>query len=151
MGRHRATKVRVDAYVMVQPGGRMDGQLVRSCCGEIPDRRAASWLINDNGTISLFDMTINGFIPAPFSVIPNQWNKFSLIADTRTNNWEFAFNDVVFRRARPLKFLTTTSYIDAVNFRDRYSRHLHRCGHHHCHRPQVGRCQWRLAIERRRH
>ncbi len=54
-------KVRVDAYVLVRPAARMAGQLVRTGGGEIPARTAGSWLINENGSVSLFDVTLNSY------------------------------------------------------------------------------------------
>ena len=108
-------KVRVDAYVLVRPAARMAGQLVRTGGGEIPGRTAGAWLINENGSISLFDTTLNSYVPTPFMVVPGQWNKYSLIADTRTQTWEFAFNDVKFQRARPFRFLNTMSFVDRIN------------------------------------
>lgn len=109
-------KIRVDAYVLATPAARMGGQLVRSCCGEIPSRTVAAWIINGDGTISLYDPTLADFIATPFSTLPYEWNKYSLIADTRTKTWQFAFNDVIFHRASPMKFVTNSSFIDAVNF-----------------------------------
>jgi hypothetical protein len=108
-------KVRVDAYILARPAARIGGQLVRTGGGEIPARTAGGWLINENGSLSLFDVSLNAYVPTPFMVIPGQWNKYSLIADTRTQTWEFAFNDVKFQRARPFRFLNTMSFVDRIN------------------------------------
>ena len=110
-----APKIRVDTYVLVRPAARMGGQLVRTGGGEIPTRTAGEWLINENGSISLYDVTLGSYVPTPFWVVPNEWNKYSLIADTRTQTWEFAFNDVKFQRAKPFVFRNAMSFIDRVN------------------------------------
>ena len=58
---------------------------------------------------------MNAYVPTPFSVVPNQWNEYSLIADTRTQTWKFALNDVIFHRAQPFRFLNAMSFIDRIN------------------------------------
>jgi hypothetical protein len=111
--------VRVDAYVYVTPGAAMDGQIVTATplSGEINPRRAGSWQIRASGQIDVFDTTVNGYVATPFHTLPNQWNKYSLVADTATNTYSFLFNDQVFNSAHPLPFMNAMFYVDGINLR----------------------------------
>lgn len=109
-------KVRVDAYVFTRPAARMEGHVMGPNDGSPVDARTAGgWLIRETGAISLFDAALATYIPTPFSAQPNTWNKFSLFADTRTQAWEFAFNDVKFRLAHPLQFINSLESVSGVN------------------------------------
>jgi hypothetical protein len=114
-----APAVRVDAYVYVTPGASMDGQIVTltDAAGEIDPRRAGTWRVNANGTISVFDGTVNGYVATGFSTPTNQWNKYSLVADTTTNTYSFLFNDVPFNAGHTLPFMNSMSYVDGINLR----------------------------------
>ena len=114
-----APVVRVDAFVYVTPGAAMDGQIVTGTAGvgEIDPRRAGSWRIQGSGLIDVFDTTQNGYVSTGFFTLPNQWNKYSLIADTNTNTYSFLFNDQTFNSPNPLQFMNSMFYVDGINLR----------------------------------
>jgi hypothetical protein len=114
-----APVVRVDAYVYVTPGAEMNGQIVTGTpeSGQINPRRAGAWHIERSGGISVFDTTVNDFVSTGFHTLPNQWNKYSLIADTNTNTYSFLFNDERFNSPHPLPFMNPMFYVDGINLR----------------------------------
>jgi hypothetical protein len=114
----RVPVVRVDAYVYVTPGASMDAQIVNSePAGEIDPRRAGNWRIDGGGGISVFDLTSNGYLSTGFTTSSNQWNEYSLIADTHTQTYSFLFNDQLYNPPHPLQFIDSTSYVDGINLR----------------------------------
>ena len=114
-----APVVRVDAYVNVNPGASMDGQIVTAtpASGEIDPRRAGTWQIDGSGAINVFDTTSNGYRSTGFHTIPTQWNKYSLFVNTNTNTYAFLFNDQLYFAPHPLPFLNAMFYVDGVNLR----------------------------------
>jgi hypothetical protein len=111
--------VRVDAYVYVTPGASMDGQIVTGApgVGEINPRRAGNWRIDGSGAISVFDTITNGYTPTGFATLPNQWNKYSLVADSNTHTYSFLFNDLPYNSPHPLPYLNSMEYVDGINLR----------------------------------
>jgi PEP-CTERM motif len=111
--------VRVDAYVYATTGASMDGQIVTAtpAAGEIDTRRAGAWRIDGSGSIRVFDETVNGFVLTGFQTLPDQWNKYSLIANTNTSTYSFLFNDDEFDSPHPLPFLNDASIVVGINMR----------------------------------
>ena len=111
--------VRVDAFVFVTPGASMNGQIVTAtpASGEIDTRSAGDWQIEGNGLIDVLDKTTNGFVHTGFQTLPNQWNEYSLIADTNTHTFSFLFNNQPFNSPHPLPFLNSMAYVDGINLR----------------------------------
>jgi hypothetical protein len=111
--------VRVDAFVYITPGAEMDGSIVTAtpASGEIDPRRAGNWRIEASGLIALFDTTVNGWVSTGFHTLPNQWNQYSLIADTTTSTYSFLFNDQPFNSPHPLPFINPMFYVDGINLR----------------------------------
>jgi hypothetical protein len=97
----------------------MNGQIVTAtpASGEIDTRSAANWQIEGNGAIDVFDKTTNGFVHTGFLTLPNQWNEFSLIANSNTHTFAFLFNNQLFNSPHPLPFLNSTAYVDGINLR----------------------------------
>jgi hypothetical protein len=111
--------IRIDAYVDVNPGASMDGQIVTAtpASGEIDPRRAGTWKIDGSGLINVFDTTSNGYRSTSFHTIPTQWNKYSLFVNTNTNTYAFLFNDQLYFAPHPLPFLNSMFYVDGINLR----------------------------------
>jgi hypothetical protein len=107
--------VRIDAHVLVRPAASMRGSAVHTTMGgEIPQRTAAYWDIVSNGDIRVFRAATNQSISTGFTTLPNVWNKYSLILDTRSQTWTFLFNDQAFQ-SQALTFLNPTNFVDRVN------------------------------------
>jgi hypothetical protein len=111
--------VRVDSFVYVTPGASMNGQIVTAtpASGEIDTRSAGNWQIEGNGLIDVFDKTTNGFVHTGFSTLPNQWNEFSLIANSNTHTYSFLLNNQPFNSPHPLPYLNSMAYVDGINLR----------------------------------
>ena len=114
-----APVVRVDAYVYVNAGASMDGQIVTAtpASGEIDPRRAGNWQVASTGTINVFDTTRNKYVSTGFHTLPNQWNKYSLVVNTNTDSYAFLFNDQAYIPQHALPFLNAMFYVDGVNLR----------------------------------
>ena len=52
-----------------------------------------------------------------FQTLPNQWNEFSLIANSNTQTFSFLFNNQPFNSPHPLPFLNSMAYVDGINLR----------------------------------
>lgn len=110
-------KVRVDAYVLVRPAAQVRGQIVHTVPppSEIDGRAVARWQVESNGNVSVFDKSVNSWVFTGFQTLPNQWNKYSLIAYTGTQTYQFLFNDQLYNSPHPLEFAHPSLFVDRVN------------------------------------